>query len=267
LFYNKGTVHYQGYCEFLRPYGLADVKSRVSETAHWEVRRGTAKQAIKYSNKAETREEGPWTFGEPTAQGKRNDILALRDAIKGGCTSKSILLEDHGTCIAKYPRFAAQCMEAYFVNGWRKVKVILLYGNTGLGKTRWVYDNWMKDEQFWRLPAVTSQCWFDGYEGQTHVLLDDFSGAPSKISVNLLLQMVDGYFQRLPTKGGFTGFRATHIAITTNVHPRDWYKWSGRENQYYALARRFTGGVKDFQKVDGDVVVTEYEASVFFGFI
>ena len=162
-------------------------------------------------------------------------------------------------------RFYAQCVDAYFENGWRNVDCTLLHGDTGLGKTRWVYDNWLPLGSFWRLPAITTSCWFDGYQGETHVLLDDFSGAPSKVSVNLLLQMLDGYTQRLPVKGGFTCWKPIHIAITTNVHPNKWYRWKDRMKQYYALARRFSL-IKDFVKIDGQITVNEYEPEEFFIF-
>lgn len=33
---------------------------------------------------------------------------------------------------------------------------------------------------------------------------------------------------------------AEKIYITTNIHPRQWYDWSTREQQYPALIRRFT---------------------------
>ena len=260
----NGTPHYQGYIELYRPHDLAGCKSIVGATGsvYLDRRRGTQKDAIKYCTKAETREAGPWHFGEQALPGKRTDLTDLRDAIKGGCINKKRLLEDHQQTIAKYPRFAQTCIDAYYEEGWRAVECILLIGDTRLGKTRWVYDNWSKGD-FWRLPAVTSQIWFDGYAGETHVLLDDFSGAASKVSVSVLLQMLDGYICRLPNKGGFVGWKPTHIAITSNVHPNNWYRWKDRMKQYHALAARFTK-IMEFVTLDGEVVVTEYTHEEFF---
>jgi len=254
-----GTPHYQGYVEFQRPYDLAGVKSRCCERSHWENRKGTAKQAIKYASKAETRIDGPWEDGVKTQQGSRSDIVALREAIKKGAT-KEVLMEDHPDVMARYPRFVGQVKDAYFANGWRETECILLIGDTGLGKTRWVYDNW---PTFWRLPAVTTSMWFDGYQGETHVLLDDFSGAASKVSVAMLLQILDGYTQRMPNKGGFVTWKPSHMAVTTNLHPRLWYRWTDRPQQYLALTRRFSL-VKEFVCIDGVTEVNEYTPAAFF---
>ena len=232
-----GHDHYQGYVEFYRPYSMAGVKSRVSDTAHWEARRGSQAQAIAYCKKAETRVGGPWEHGSKAAQGERTDISALREACETGASKRKLLL-DHTNSVAKYPRFIGFCDEVYFAPVWRKVEVILLIGETRLGKTRWVYDNFdMKS--FWSLPGVTTGIWFDGYDGHTDVLFDDFSGQ-GMVSLSLLLQILDGYTLRLPKKGGFVSWMPTRIAITTNISPNIWYSWSGRRSQYRALAARFT---------------------------
>ncbi len=229
--------HFQGYVEFYRPYGLAGVKSRISVSAHWEPRRASQKQAINYCKKEETRVEGPWEHGAKASPGERTDIKALREACENGASKRKLLL-DHTNSVAKYPRFINLCEEVYFKPMWRAVEVILCIGETRLGKTRWVYDNFNM-ESFWVLPAVTSGVWFDGYDAQTDVLLDDFSGH-GMVSVSLLLRILDGYTLRLPKKGGFVSWKPSRIAITTNISPNIWYNWSGRRSQYRALAARFT---------------------------
>jgi len=253
-----GNDHFQGYVEFYRPYSLAGVRSRVSESAHWEARGGSQAQAIAYCKKKGTRMGGPWEYGTKAAQGQRTDINALREACEAG-TSKRKLLLDHTNEVAKYPRFIAFCDEVYFEPKWRKVEVVLCIGETRLGKTRWVYDNFdMKS--FWCLPAITTGVWFDGYDGQTDVLLDDFSGQDSMVSIPLLLRILDGYTLRLPKKGGFVSWHPTRIAITTNISPNIWYSWSGKRSQYRALAARFTL-VKSFTK---DCVVDYVDPNEYF---
>ena len=71
-------------------------------------------------------------------------------------------------------------------------------------------------------------------------MLDDFCGAASHITLGFLLQLLDRYTVMVPTKGGFTWWIPEHVYVTTNVFPRDWYKWEGRLSQYRALARRFS---------------------------
>jgi len=72
------------------------------------------------------------------------------------------------------------------------------------------------------------------------VLIDDFSGAASHIRLQNLLRITDRYPMSVPVKGGFVNWAAQRIYITTNIHPRAWYDWSTREEQYTALVRRFT---------------------------
>jgi len=245
-----GHVHYQGYVEFKKAHRLNGVRRLVSRNAHFEPRRGTPAEAIAYCKKEDTRLEGPWEFGEASkGQGQRSDIIAFRDAIKEGKRRRE-LYEENPLMMAKYHKFYQGYRAALQTEGWRKVEVILLVGNTGTGKTRWVYDNWLA-LGLWRLPMVTSGLWFDTYDGQTHTLLDDFAGAASKVSLSSLLQILDGYFVKVPTKGSFTWWGPTHIAVTCNIEPRGWYKWAKRAHQYLALARRFT---KIMQFVDDEVV-------------
>ena len=53
-----------------------------------------------------------------------------------------------------------------------------------------------------------------------------------------MLQILDRYRIQLPVKGGFVWRACSTIIITTNIHPRNWYEYNGREGQYEALRRR-----------------------------
>jgi len=250
------TDHFQGYVEFHRPYGLSGVKSRVSGTAHWEIRRGPQKRAIAYCTKADTKVDGPWEYGEKASQGTRTDINELTEAVRGGA-SKRKLIEDYPLGVAKYGRYIDTVKEAFFKSEWRHVECILLIGKTRTGKTRWVYDNW-RDEDFYVLPPIIRDLWFDGYMEQTHVLMDDFAGQGCFLTT--LLRILGGYTIPLPKKGGFIYWKPTHIAVTTNVHPNRWYPWEGKRSQYDALAARFTK-VMSFED-DGEC--TEYTPLEYF---
>ena len=246
--------HFQGYVEFYRPYGLSGVKSRVSDTAHWEFRWGTQKQAIDYCRKADTKVGGPWEYGEKAAPGTRTDIIDLRDAVIDGATKRK-LIEDYPRGVAKYGRFIDTIKETFFKSVWRHVECILLVGKTRTGKTRWVYDNWGK-EDFWVLPPIIDRLWFDGYEDQTHVLIDDFSG---ECNLATFLRIMDGYTIPLPRKGGYIFWKPTHIAVTSNIHPELWWNWKGKRNSYDALCARFK---TVFEFVDDNV--DEYEPFEYF---
>ena len=75
-----GTEHYQGYIELHKKQRLSGVRKQFSKTSHWETRKGTQEQAIAYTQKEDTRIDGPWVKGEPHVrnangtQGTRTDL-------------------------------------------------------------------------------------------------------------------------------------------------------------------------------------------------
>ncbi len=95
-----GPPHYQGYVEFDTTKRLAAVK-KINTRAHWEKRKAkTAKLAIDYCKKLESRIDGPWENGEKKQQGQRSDLEAACEtaALRG---YKATMLE-HPTEFAKY---------------------------------------------------------------------------------------------------------------------------------------------------------------------
>ncbi len=242
----SGTYHFQGYCEFLTALCLNTVKRLLGgDGVHVERRRGTQDQAIDYC-KREFNEDGtpkriPGTDvfeeGERRQQGKRVDLESFKNEVAEGARKRD-LIADHFKVIAMYPRFYN---ELTMLNRPKReaVTVSLLYGETGTGKTRFVHERFGSDEDFYNAPLNNGTMWYDAYDGHKVVLLDDFAGAASHISLCALLRLLDRYPVLVPTKGSHTWWSPGEIYITTNVLPRNWYKWENRGEQYKALARRF----------------------------
>ncbi len=169
----------------------------------------------------------------------------FRDAIRSGMAEQE-LWNFFPVQMAKFPRMFASLHQPSKVR--KPPSVILLYGPTGTGKTRWFFTN-APDNDWYATPVSNGTLWLDGYKGQKWVLFDDFSG---QIALVQLLRMLDRYPISLPVKGGHVDFTpAETVVLTTNIHPRMWYKWQGRESQYPALARRITK-VYEFNESIGD---------------
>lgn len=244
--------HLQGYLELGRKQRLSWLKRNISQTAHFERRGGTQAQAITYSKKEESRVSGPYELGEPAEsnQGVRTDLRNFVADIRGGKRLRT-LVDTQPHTVARFERFYYTVSSLSRPRREEALTVTLFYGDTGTGKTRTVYDMWGDDDEFFRLAPTTNNLWFDGYDMHENVLIDDFAGKQSKITLCMLLQVLDRYPLQLQKKGAYVWWMPKNIIITTNIHPHEWYGWEGRANQYDALERRFEH-VFNFNEKDAD---------------
>jgi len=257
----NGTPHYQGYCELKKQTKMNAVKALLGgSTVHLEARKGTAQEASDYCQKDDTRVPGttPFIFGEMkgTSPGQRSDLEGFRDLVmaKGADRKrKRDLLEDHIGTICRYPKFYTTLTLMNRPDDL-EVEVILHIGEPGLGKTRWVRDKYRGDDEFYSLPLSNNTLWFDEYDLHETVLIDDFAGAASHMPLVTLLALLDRYAIMVPSKGAHVWWRPKTIYLTTNILPKDWYKWSSengsdRSIQYLALARRFAKVILFYPKL------------------
>lgn len=223
---------------------------KLLRTGHWEPAMGTSANNTHYCTKPvvdclcshcasqPVRLAGPWTHGTPGQDDKgvsqRTDLIKLRDAIKSGKRKRDLFEGDLMVPAARYARFVDEVYKIYQPPPHQNRTVTLLYGPTGCGKTREVYDDCGDD--LWETP-IDSACWYDGYDGHEDALFDEFSG---EMPLKALLRITHEYRARIPIKHGYVWWNARRVFITTNVHPREWYDWSTRESQYPALRRRVT---------------------------
>ena len=82
---------------------------------HYEIRRGTAQQAIDYCRKEDTRIAGDHRreWGESVTQGKRTDVIAFRDSVANGSTLVE-MLDEYPRELALYPKFYRLCKRLLF---------------------------------------------------------------------------------------------------------------------------------------------------------
>jgi len=106
----------------------------------------------------------------------------------------------------------------------------VFWGTTGTGKSR---RAWSEAGESAYPKNPTSKFW-DGYQGQENVVVDEFRG---DISISHMLRWTDRYPCIVEIKGASVVLKAKTIWITSNIHPREWYP-SLDSSTYEALERR-----------------------------
>lgn len=111
------------------------------------------------------------------------------------------------------------------------------WGPTGSGKTRWCYEE--SPDAYWK---NCSHKWWDGYDGRSDVILDDYR--PDFCKFHELLNLLDRYPYQVEVKGGTLNFSAKRIFITCPKAPAD--IWSSRTDEDIAQLLRRVTHIKDF---------------------
>lgn len=228
----QGTEHYQGYVEFKSSKKLDAVK-RILPTAHWEIRRGSQQDAIDYCTKTDSWVEGPWTHGVLMLNhpGRRTDLLELKKALDEGKPMLEIASELFCT-MANYSRWAKEYRMLTTPDRSGPPSIYILVGPPRTGKSR--FCRRVAGMAYWKYPNKGETDWWDGYDGQHDVVLDDFYGW---IRYNSMLRLCDRYPYMVETKGGHAKFVSKRIFITSNVEPEQWYS---RIDDTSALLARFS---------------------------
>lgn len=216
----NGTPHYQGYVYFSNARSFKSMK-KLLPRAHYFVPNGTPDQNATYCRKQKEGFGDGMLIekGELPMQGKRTDLTDMVNDCKKGITDKQ-LIEKHTEVYAKYPRFVEKVKLVYErkrdPNDPPQVKCY--WGNPGVGKTRTAYEEF-KGECYKHDPTKGS--WWDGYDGDENVIIDEADKGYIKLSE--LLSILDRYPVKVPVKGGFRQFVASKIILTANSHPEEWY--------------------------------------------
>lgn len=209
--------HLQGYFVFNKRKRIDTIKKLLGDnTIHLEKRRGSHLDAKKYCSKDESRIDGPFEYGcdQDLIKSKKRKIDEVKDLIKSGASEFDVANEFFGLWCRYYKAFATFRM---LVSQPRDFKTIVrcYWGKAGVGKSR--RASYEAGPNAYRKPRGE---WWDGYDGESNVIFDDFYGW---IKLDELLRICDRYAHRVPVKGGYVNFRPKIIIFTSNVEPLKWY--------------------------------------------
>lgn len=236
---STGRDHLQGYVEFRHPIRIAQAQRILGlERGHFEPRRGTRDQAINYCRKEESRVAGPWEVGSSNLQpGKRNDLLEIKSRLDQGATSKEISDEFFGSWVRHHRAFDLYRELHSSAPTRRDVRTFVLWGPSGTGKTFRAVGYRPNDYWILNRPATTNQpLYFDGYRGESNLIIDEFYGW---IRYDFLLRLLDVYRLELQCRGRYTAAKWNTVFITSNVPWDRWYP-AVQPERLPALQRRLT---------------------------
>jgi len=232
--------HFQGYLELDQQVTFAKLHTFEGlEGAHFERRRGTAKQARHYCEKpvagcdceacrAETAHptkiDGPWLFGEMSAQGQRAELLEIKRELDRGMPLKRVQDGYFPEWVRFHKSFTEYRRGSTLPRDF-KTKVALFIGPPGVGKSTLMkviarVNGWSA----YKVPAKKgSGLYFDDYDNQDVLILDEFSGATCPPEFFNLI--ADEHECVLPVHGG-AGHQmvSKYLFIGSNYAPKFWWK-------------------------------------------
>lgn len=223
------TPHIQGYIEFKNPRYFKALKKKFPRI-HIEERKGSAKQASDYCKKEGDFQEK----GELSNQGKRTDL----DRVCGMVINEEPLANIAKAHPREYVKFHKGITALHNIlkpHRTEKPWCYWFWGATGVGKTYRAKnlgkDYYIKD----------SSKWWDGYDQQDVVIIDDFR--KDNIPFDTLLRWLDENKCQVEIKGSSIPLNSRIIAITCDQPPSAY--WTG--NDLAQIKRRLNGGIKEYK--------------------
>lgn len=215
---------------------------------NYQMCKGTAQQNMEYvsktgkhekTDKHETRVEGTfeeWGDMPIERQGSRADVADLYDMVRQGLSDYQIL-EEMPEAMLKLDhidRTRQIIHQDRFKDTFRELKVVYIFGEGGLGKTRHVMEKYGYSNVY-RITDYSHP--FDNYRGQDVVFFDEFR---SEIPLSLMLQYLDGYPLELPCRYNNKWACYTKVYIASNYHISEQYSNIRKEHygSWLALIRR-----------------------------
>ena len=190
-------------------------------TGEWNYPNGETKMNITVSPKP------IWIYKDGLVKkGERSDLKEATRAVENGATLRE-LDQRFPTVMARTGRGIKDIMfrkKMFESKETRLGKVFVFTGGTGTGKSweaRHLFSKQigLNSDEIFSLDFENRNLWFDGYNGENILLLDDYT--PNAITRSKLLRILDIYQFQGQIKGGYIVAEWDYVFITTNYDVGD----------------------------------------------
>jgi hypothetical protein len=230
----KGTEHLQGILHFENPISFKSIKKNFP-TAHIE-KCMNINNSIKYCSKEESRIRGPYENGTKPEQGKRSDLITIKNQIMLGNLTCETIRYETPDLYHQYGR-TLEKLETDYMNKKKRnfmTKGIWLWGKTGSGKS-YIAETLFNGSTYKH--TTKDKGWWDNYKQQDIVIIDDFRG---EIDYNEMLKICDRYEYYVSRRNiGPISFYSKYVIITSSLKPEEIYNRRNEEDGIEQLYRRF----------------------------
>lgn len=245
----KETPHIQGYVYEENKVSFKKLCSIIPR-AHFTKAKGSAQQNLKYISKSSEAYE----FGTMPRQGLDGELVSVKKMLDEGSTIREVA-DKHFSAYCKYERAIKSYQSLVMDHRKKSPIVIYCYGPLGVGKS--YYANRAFSDSVY--PKDNTK-WWNGYEQQEVVILDDYEVTPD-MSFRFLLKLLDEYPLSVETKmGSFIPFNSKYIIFTADK-PLDKMFKHLKNHEKYQLYRRITEVVQFTSrktKIHSKINLTEY---------
>lgn len=141
-------------------------------------------------------------------------MLEVKEALDAGVPMRQ-LADDFFVSFIRYEKGFRSYQRLKSVKRDWVMEIFIIVGPSGTGKSRYARTTY--PDAFWK----QSGPWWDGYDGEETVVIDEMYG--HCFPYTELLKLMDRYPYSVPVKGGTIEFISRRLVFTSNQHPRDWY--------------------------------------------
>jgi hypothetical protein len=242
---SNGTIHLQGYLQMQKKIRISTLSKRIRANTKFHgnllVANGSARENIDYCSKP----TGDWTYsngmvkhseqlskpmwinedGFNMVKGQRNDLKAAIKAIDAGADLNEIA-ELYPTTWVRSHRGISD----YYFRKQMKDKstraglLYIFWGKAGTGKSWTVRNTFCRElgytpDDIYSLQTNKRSPWFDGYNGEKVLLIDDYE--KDDIPIGDMKKLTDIYQIHPQIKGGHTVAKWEVVIITSNHPPME----------------------------------------------